>query len=63
MEHPMWMRSRQLLSPSPNTAVVRPDFHLLAILESGVTLDLDKYGHSDSYQNQEASFEVTFSFH
>lgn len=41
------------LSCDPNATIVRPDSFLLAVTDSGVTLDLDKDGHSDSYQNQD----------
>ena len=44
------------LPRGPNTTIVRPDFLNLASADTGVTLDLDKDGHSDSYQNQDADY-------
>ena len=41
------------LPRGPNTTIVRPDFLNLASADTGVTLDLDKDGHSNSYQNQD----------
>lgn len=44
------------LPRGPNTTIVRPDFLNLASADTGVTLDLDKDGHSNSYQNQDADY-------
>ncbi len=51
------------LSRGPNATIVRPDFLCLAVADTGITLDLDKDGHSDSNQNQDADHRKTFSCH
>ena len=51
------------LSRGPNATIVRPDFLCPAVTDTGITLDLDKDGHSDFYQNQDANRGKTFSKH
>ena len=51
------------LSRGPNATIVRPDFLCLAVADTGITLDLDKDGHSDFNQNQDADHRKTFSCH